>query len=453
MASFESKVSNIFAENPKLARKMPVVIKRIFRESQSEFKRRMENETEDVRHSSYLRLFDTLFIDFYFDELNDRFMNWVIERYPERFTEAELEEMSAQADSHLDFYEVQEVIPGKGSYIKSLITGEGGFLKDVSSSTNLVKWDIFLARCYRFRGDYYATGTVALFRPQNKKFILKRIEEAMSNFGEVEFAEFAKDHWDIFFQIERDIREQELNKKIYTKYGELQLCEARFRVNDLKAILNEIKRRKEFIFVETKTRRDKKKKRNIIRYQFEWITQGIEEELESIKIEDVEDGIMLTTSRFDEKGKQMDIEFLGNLYVDQSLCRLEISSLEIAEFAVRYLTSIFGDALTFKRIVKTKLDLKPEHDIGGESNKPAQPVQSHPELIKEIGEKYYLSLLDEKIPALKNMTPREARQDPAVLPLLIEWLKGLENMSERQRLEGEETVSISKIKKELDIDY
>ena len=64
-----------------------------------------------------------------------------------------------------------------------------------------------------------------------------------------------------------------------------------------------------------------------------------------------------------------------------------------------------------------------------------------------------MSLLDEKIPALKNMTPREARQDPAVLPLLIEWLKGLENMSERQRLEGEETVSISKIKKELGIDY
>ena len=171
------------------------------------------------------------------------------------------------------------------------------------------------------------------------------------------------------------------------------------------------------------------------------------------EIEDVEDGIMLTTSRFDEKGKQMDIEFLGNLYVDQSLCRLEISSLEIAEFAVRYLTSIFGDALTFKRIVKTKLDLKPEHDIGGESNKPAQPVQSHPELIKEIEEKYYLSLFDEKIPALKNMTPREAREDPAALPLLIEWLKGLENMSERQRLEGEETVSISKIKKELGIDY
>ena len=38
MASFESKVSDIFNENPKLARKLPVVIKKLFHESESDFR-------------------------------------------------------------------------------------------------------------------------------------------------------------------------------------------------------------------------------------------------------------------------------------------------------------------------------------------------------------------------------------------------------------------------------
>ncbi len=66
---------------------------------------------------------------------------------------------------------------------------------------------------------------------------------------------------------------------------------------------------------------------------------------------------------------------------------------------------------------------------------------------------YYLNLLDVKLPALNNLTPREARKDPAYLPLLIGWLKDLENISERKRRNGLETVSIEILKKELDIDY
>ena len=129
MASFESKVSEIFGENPRLARKIPIVIRKIFHESEPEFKRRMNNATEEDAQTFLMLIFDALFMDFYFDELGDRFMSWVIENYPERFTALELEEMQAQAKSHLDFYEIQKVVPGKGSYIRSLFTETEGFLK------------------------------------------------------------------------------------------------------------------------------------------------------------------------------------------------------------------------------------------------------------------------------------------------------------------------------------
>ncbi len=176
MATFESKVSAIFDENPRLARKIPVVIRQLFFESESEFKRRLKTESADIAQTSLLRLFDILFIDYYFDELKGRFLSWVIEHYPQHFTETELAEMSAEAISHLDFYEIQEVFPGKGSTIKSLVTQKEGLLRDVSSSFKLVKWDIGLARCYYFQGLYYATGSFTLFRPEDKKFILDNIE-------------------------------------------------------------------------------------------------------------------------------------------------------------------------------------------------------------------------------------------------------------------------------------
>lgn len=100
MASFELKVSEIFDENPRLARKIPVVIRQLFQESEVKFMQRLKKSTEDVLQSSLLRLHDILYIDFYFDKLDDRFLNWVIKHYPERFSESELVEMRAQSESH-----------------------------------------------------------------------------------------------------------------------------------------------------------------------------------------------------------------------------------------------------------------------------------------------------------------------------------------------------------------
>lgn len=157
MATFESKVSEIFSENPRLARKIPIVIRKIFNESEIKFKQRLKKETEDVAQIHLMQLFDILYIDFYFDQLSDYFLSWVIDNHAERFTATELDEMHAQSVSYLDFYEVQNVIPGQGSYIKSLFTQNEGFLKDVSSSSKLVKWDIFLSRCYFFQDVYYVT--------------------------------------------------------------------------------------------------------------------------------------------------------------------------------------------------------------------------------------------------------------------------------------------------------
>ena len=457
MASFEKKISEIFDENPRLARKIPVVIRKMFQESDAEFKRRVRNMPEEEQQSVFLILFDVLFIDCFFESLNDRFLNWVIKNHPEKFTEDELEEMRAQSLSHLDFYEVQKVYPGRGSDIQSLFTHEKGFLRDISSSRSLAKWDIFLSRCYRHRGEYLATGSLTLFTQDNKKFIVSRIDKAMSESIDGSrndsFPEFAKAHWEVFYQIAREIRERALNKKFYTKYGELQLCEVRFKVIDYQAILGKIDKCDEFNFIEAGRRRVSKKKGNTARFQYDWLSLGLEDELKTIETGNVENGMILSTSQLDKEGNQLGIEAIGTLYVDRFLFRLETRSLELAEFSVRHFARLFGDALTFKRIIKKKMDDSQKQEHAEEFSEPSEAERVNPKLIKKVAEQYYLDLLDQKIPQLNNMSPREARKDPSVYPMLIEWLKGLENMIERNKRKGETLIPIEKIKKELHIDW
>ena len=458
MSTFESKISDIFDENPRLARRIPAVIRKIFHESESKFKQRLKKEPEEDRQAHLMRLFDILFIDFYFDELDDRFLSWVIDHYAERFSESELEEMRTESVSYLDFYEVQKVFPGDGCLIKSLFTNNEGFLKDVSSSFNMVKWDIVLSRCYLLHGNYYATGSLVLFKPSDKRYITNRIKKAWlgdDGFpGNQDYADFAKNHWDSFYQIEREIWEKAQNKKIYTKYGEVHLCEVRFQVKNLQAVLRTIDFLDEFNFIETKTRRDTVRKKNVVRYQFDWFTLGIEEELEQIRTGQIDDGIIITTAQLDIDGNQTGIDVIGNFFIDQFLCRLETRSLELAEFAVRHFTGLFGDALVFKRIIKIKsgANLKKEAKKRQKETGNVNQQQEHSEFRQKVEKDIYMKLLDEKIPLLNNMSPREARKDPAGFPLLIDWLKDMENQFERDRKTGQKSFLFQLIKKELNID-
>jgi len=456
MSTFETKVADIFKENPRLVRKIPVVIKRLFHESEADFGRRINNSPEYMQQTELMQLFDILYIDFYYDELKGNFISWVIKNYPERFTPAELEEMQAQAVSHLDYYEVQEAIPGKGSYVKSLTTNREGFLIDISTSSKLVKWDIIFSRFYIYKNNYYATGAVMAYTPNDKEYLLERIGKAYQEYVNAnpgaDYAEFAKRKWDIFFTIDADLREQALNKKIYTSFGEFQQCEVRFNVNNYRAILNKMKTLDEFEFVEMKTV-NRGKKKNIPRYMFNWITRGIEEKLNPIRTNERSDGYFIQMNQVDLEGNQVGLESIGNFYIDTMLGRLETKSLELAEFAMRHFTEVFGSALTFKRINKINLDSATTAHGESDEQEPSGEVEVNPALRSKIEEQLYLNMLDDEIPMLQHKSPREAAKIPELRPILIDWLKSIENQSERRQKSGEQGFSLDRIKKELGVSW
>ena len=115
MATFEKKVSEIFHNETELIGHFKKLVPQIFRESEQAFAKRLNSLTEGEQTSELMRLYDIAYMDYFYDEIDNWFMPWVIEHFASRFTVAELEEMAAEADSFLDFYQVLEVFPGKGS--------------------------------------------------------------------------------------------------------------------------------------------------------------------------------------------------------------------------------------------------------------------------------------------------------------------------------------------------
>ena len=449
MTEFITKVFEIFSEYPELGRHVADVIWEINHISPRKFEKIIDRDDE-TSMAKMIQVYDVLFVDYYFKEIDSLFLNWVIENFPNRFTKEEFQEMKAQAKAYLDFFEVQNVEAGKGSFLKSLMTGEQFFVNDVSSSYGLHKWDIVLTRRYSLNDQHFITGTLEIFPYTKKEFILTSLKEVFDEFqeetGSTDYGLFAKENWPIFFEIVRDIRKEEENKKIYTKYGELQFCEVRFDVKNLLYILKKAESLDEFLLTGTKLRKFGKK-RTVKRYDFDWISLGLEKELKKIEKSGQPGGFLHSTRMVNEKGEFNNAELLGNFHVDRILGRLEVRSLELAEFAIEHFKEIFGDSLKFKRIDKKKIDFKKLKEKAMEERQSEYEYEDEdenedkvdPKLKQKVQENLYLEILNQKVPALNNLTPKEAAKNPEMRHELIEWVKGLvyflirdENINEKE---------------------
>jgi len=455
MATFEKKVSDIFHDQTDLMKHFHELIPKIFNESERSFKKRMRRYKDDNMPADPTLLYDIAFIDYFYEELDDWFLSWVIDHYAHEFTTDELEEMASQAHSHLDFYEVIRPQPGEGSKVQSLFTEKSIFVKDINSSYMFTKWDIFLARCYPWKGQHYVTGLAHLFSPQNRTFIIDRLNEEFTKYrtayGDDDYSHFAKDRWDIFFQIKHEISKQNENKKIYTAFGEFAPKDVIFNVNDLKSVLNKIKDLNEFEFTEQIEKRDRKNKQKYMpQFQFDWLTSGHEHEIDKMRLTN-QKGILSSIQQLDENGHQTGIEYLGNLAVDPYLARLTVNSLELAEYAKARLPQLFDNQIAFKRLIKSQTPQKEK----SQSQSEPEPIDDElkAKIQEQIEQEYMVNILDEKIPMLNNKTPREARQDPDTLPLLIQWLKEFENLELRKKRDNAISMDVEKLKNELDIKF
>jgi hypothetical protein len=277
--------------------------------------------------------------------------------------------------------------------------------------------------------------------------LTKEFEHYKKSFQDNEYAHFAKDCWDILQRIDQEIIQKSKERKILTPFGEYNRKDVIFVVHQLQAALEKLATLKEFEFIEQVEKKDRNnKQKNMQQFHFDWLTTGQEKELEKIR-QSSSEGFVTTIHQLDANGKSLGIEFLGALAIDRYLARLTVTSLELAEYAKTRIPKLLAHSITFKRIAKAQPSEEPAT--------PPEPIdeKTKEKLVKLYYKEYYAKILDETIPALNNLTPRQARNDPKALPLLIQWLKDFENRELKSKKAGEVFVDVSKLKKELEVKF
>jgi hypothetical protein len=127
---------------------------------------------------------------------------------------------------------------------------------------------------------------------------------------------------------------------------------------------------------------------------------------------------------------------LGRVALDRHRLVFEATSRPRAERGRAMIEALCGGAVAYRA---TSYE-----DVGQAAKRRPAPARAAPEIPPEVQaavvgqfyEEHYRKWLDEPIPALDGRAPREAAGLRSAHPQLISLLKGMENMSDRERRAG-----------------
>jgi hypothetical protein len=144
------------------------------------------------------------------------------------------------------------------------------------------------------------------------------------------------------------------------------------------------------------------------------------------------------SKKFDDEGSHITPSFgvgvLANVKLMPGILEIRAMSVAKKDFAKKMAEKFFGDLITFdkeltvdlaKQVANENKELPPESNTRN-TETITSPLTSdvEEEFMIQFYEKHYQKFLDDKIPAIDDMTPREAMNDPDMRPRLIELMKG-----------------------------
>jgi len=127
---------------------------------------------------------------------------------------------------------------------------------------------------------------------------------------------------------------------------------------------------------------------------------------------------------------------LGRVVLERHRLVFEATSRPRAERGRAMIEALAGSAVTYRA---TSYE-----DVGQAAKRRPAPTRTAPEIpldvqasiVGQFYEEHYRKWLDEPVPALDGRTPREAAGLKSAHPQLISLIKGMENMSDRERRAG-----------------
>lgn len=329
-----------------------------------------------------------------------------------RLTPLEKEILEGYRHNPLGLSEVQKVIPGKGMYLKELFEGEVRFVHEPTAARHVCKWDILYAGLTGAQGVYFLSDFGMIVIPPRLKSIVEKgifsiYRVQKKNSREVRhFLRFKSA--EVFALIQNVIEDYESYHIRNAEGDPLLYSTLHYRIEDVPSFLEAIGRTS--IFVQDHV--EYRETGGITRAEYIWVKK---ERKKSRSCENSTQGLIL---------------------IEEDRLKAKCNSRFRAEKLKVILAGVFGSALNYEcTIFEDQKFVKPEGPAPL-INEELLECEEFRNMLKEISARHYESWAEQKIPAIGNISPREAVKSPQGRLRVIDLLKQLENQDERARRRG-----------------
>ena len=329
-----------------------------------------------------------------------------------KLTPLEKEILEGYKHNPLGLFEVQKVIAGKGIYLKELFDGEVRFVHEPGVAKQVCKWDILYTGLAGAKGIYFMSDFGMIIIPPRLKSIIEkgifsiyRVQKKNSS----EIRHFLRFRSAEVFAFIQNVMEDYESFHIKNSEGDpLLYSTLHYRIEDLPSFLDVIGGTSIFA-------QDHAEYANsglIMRAEYIWVKK---ERKKSQLCENATQGLIL---------------------VEEGRLKARCNSRFRAEKLKAILAGVFGSILSYEcTIFEDQKFIKPEGPAPLIDEELLE-CEEFRDVLKEILAKHYESWAEQKIPAIGNISPREAVKSPQGRLRVIDLLKELENHDERARRRG-----------------
>ncbi|HPL62154.1 MAG TPA: hypothetical protein PK587_00185 [Syntrophales bacterium] len=382
-------------------------------------------DTEDDVKEDVFRSEDefTLFLSwysFYFitDEFGRNFPDFYLQSQGRQASSLEEEILEGMAQSFLSVYEVQSSEAGAGLDLKDIFTEETCIIFDESLSVQLCKWDLLYAGIIKAGGFHFLGGFHPLIMPPRLKTPIEMtvrdlfLEERKNYSNMRDF--LRRSSSEVNAAIEDAIISYERPAQKNSDGELLNFFTLVYHVNDPEQVRAALDRSSIMHLDLLHTDEEG----GFRRADYIWIRKG--------------------------RGRRKGMGIRGILFLERNTLKAKCNSFERSEKLRAVLDRMLSGMIEMKMAVNEK----PEEGLQSPlcPNPPGKKwLYSIPEcrdILKEIVDCHYRNWVNERLPAIGNMTPREAMKLPQGRKQLEDLLKELENENERAVRRGMKNAEI-----------
>ena len=338
-------------------------------------------------------------------------------------------------DAAVGLHEVLDLDPGRSLTLRDVFTGETCTVREVRGSLSAARWDLLGARMILVRGEPFLCGTITLFHPKDREGLVRHVTERYQG--------HCRDHpsasWREFFRAESLILRRYAERltrearppKVHTPEGHpIMLGHLRYEVRDSRRLLKAVDAAPDF---EETTAPDGPADAR----HFAWVRTGpAERYVKAVPLPS--EGLSLTSQRLDADGK-VGASGLATLSLEGNELTVETMSAERLAWAKARLTKLVGEAIRLRADVvedpMAKLRAMPEGRRAQEASSEIPP-DVRTRLVGQMLHRHFTAWPDQQIPALDGRTPRQAARDVLLRPKVIQLLREIENIRDRERQQG-----------------